>query len=144
MTAANPGASASFQELSEDRCKELLASHTSGRVAWQASDGPLILPVTYGFYNGMVAFRTAPYGVLAELTRPTNVAFEIDEIDHAAGHGWSVLVRGRAKAVTQNFDLVTLWKMDNILPWASGTRNLFIAIEPRSITGRSVRAPFAT
>jgi hypothetical protein len=50
-------------------------------------------------------------------------------------------VRGRAQAVTQNFDLVTLWKMDNILPWASGTRNLFIAIEPRSITGRSVRAP---
>ena len=144
MTTASHGASASFQELSEDRCKELLLSHTSGRVGWQAADGPLILPVTYAFYNGMVAFRTAPYGVLAELISPTNVAFEIDEIDHTTGHGWSVLVRGRAKAVTQNFDLVTLWKMDKILPWASGTRNLFIAIEPSSITGRSVRAPFST
>jgi nitroimidazol reductase NimA-like FMN-containing flavoprotein (pyridoxamine 5'-phosphate oxidase superfamily) len=144
MTTAGSSASASFQELSQDRCKELLASHTSGRVGWQASDGPLILPVTYAFYNGTVAFRTAPYGVLAELSRPTNVAFEIDEIDHDTGHGWSVLVRGRAKAVTQNFDLVTLWKMDKILPWASGTRNLFIEIEPRSISGRSVRAPYAT
>ena len=42
--------------------------------------------------------------------------------------------------MTQQYTLSTLWK-EGPVPWASGTRNLFIAITPESITGRAVRAP---
>jgi hypothetical protein len=45
--------------------------------------------------------------------------------------------------VTQQYTLSTLWK-EGPVPWASGTRNLFIAITPDSITGRSVRAQSQT
>jgi len=81
--------------------------------------------------------------VLSQLAEPTNVAFEIDEVDQESGVGWSVVVRGRARAVTQAYDLTKLWVMDGLVPWAAGTRNLFVGITPDSITGRAVKAPWA-
>ena len=94
-------------------------------------------------YTGDIVFSTSPFGALSALANPTNVAFEIDDVDQQAGAGWSVLVRGRAKAVRQAYDVMTLWGTEGIVPWASGTRNLFVAIAPRTITGRAVQAPFA-
>ena len=131
MTTTDSGSSTShFHELARARCDELLATHRAGRVAWSGPDGPMILPVTYGIYNGDVVFRTSPYGALSALVDRTNVAFEIDEVDQEAGTGWSVLVCGWAHAVVGSYDLVTLWQMDGVVPWATGTRNLFISITP--------------
>ena len=145
MTPTSSGHETSrFQDLPRSRCEELLASHTTGRVAWNAYDGPEVLPVTYAVYNGDVVFRTSPYGVLAQLAQERcNVAFEIDEIDHENGTAWSVLVRGSSRGVVESFDLVTLWSMEGIVPWATGTRNVFIGITPRTISGRMLKAPFA-
>jgi nitroimidazol reductase NimA-like FMN-containing flavoprotein (pyridoxamine 5'-phosphate oxidase superfamily) len=128
-----------FVELSRSECEKLLAEHSVGRVALNAPAGPQILPVTYGYYAKTVVFRTSPYGVLSSLERHARVAFEIDEIDEERLSGWSVLVTGSAERVTQEYTLSTLWKQGPV-PWASGTRNLFIAITPESITGRKVQA----
>ena len=134
----------SFQELSAAQCQELLASHTAGRVAWNAPDGPQVLPVNYALYAGDVVFRTSPYGVLSQLRQRTNVAFEIDDIDDEQGTGWSVVVRGNAQAVVQAAPLSRLWSSEAVVPWASGTRTLFIAITPKTVTGRIVRAPWSS
>ena len=142
MTSAESGSSG-FHPLTARQCEDLLASQRAGRVAWNAADGPLVLPVTYRMYTGEVVFRTSPYGVLSQLVEPTNVAFEIDEVDQESGVGWSVGVRGRARAVTHADDLAKLWVMDGLVPWATGTRNLFVGITPHSIRGRAVEAPFA-
>jgi hypothetical protein len=40
------GAPPEFGPISPARCQELLESQSIGRVAWQAADGPQILPVT--------------------------------------------------------------------------------------------------
>lgn len=140
-TSASP--SDHFRPLTQEECQQRLAAHHAGRVAWEAGDGPMLLPVSYEMHLGKVSFRTSPYGVLSRLVEPTNVAFEIDEIDMAAGTGWSVLVRGRAQAVTSTYALTSLWKLEGIVPWATGTRNLFISIETRSVSGRQVKAPFS-
>lgn len=132
-----------FQAMSREECQQRLAEHHAGRVAWTAADGPMVLPVSYQVYAGEVTFRTSAYGALSALIHPTNVAFEIDDIDMDAGTGWSVLVRGRAKAVRSPTVLTALWTLDGAVPWATGTRNVFIGIEPRSISGRLVKAPFA-
>lgn len=87
-------------------------------------------------------FRTSPYGLLSALERHARVAFEVDDIDEDGQMGWSVLVTGSAEKVTRQYTLTTLWK-EGPVPWASGTRNLFIAITPDSSTGRKARAPFA-
>ena len=115
-------------------------SQTIGRVAWQAADGPQILPVTYAWHDGTIIFRTSPYGVLSELVRPTDVALEIDELDQESRQGWSVVVQGRAQGVAEPDQLVRMWTVGGVVPWASGIRNVFIQIIPRRITGRAVLA----
>jgi uncharacterized protein len=134
----NPSTS-NFAELSEDECKELLAQHTAGRIGFLAPDGPQILPVSYQFRNGSVIFRTSPAGPLSGLIRRTSVAFEIDSIDEQNKSGWSVLVLGFAEAMAHNYLLSAAWETGPV-PWADGTRNLFIEIKPRKISGRAVRS----
>ena len=144
MSATNHESfSSHFREMSREECEQLLGSQSTGRLAWNSPDGPQILPVSYGLYANDVVFRTSPYGVLAQLAQPTEVAFEIDDIDQTRGSGWSVLVRGRATAVVAPHELVSLWTKPGIVPWAPGTRNVWIAVSPRTITGRRLKAPFA-
>lgn len=131
-----------FTELSRSECEELLAKRSVGRVGLTTPTGPQIFPVTYAYYAKTIVFRTSPYGLLSSLERHTHVAFEIDDIDEERESGWSVLVLGSAQRVTQHYTLSTLWK-EGPVPWATGTRNLFIAITPDSITGRAVGAPLA-
>jgi uncharacterized protein len=127
-----------FRRLSEQDCRDLLQSHTICRIAWQAADGPQVLPVSYLWHQGSVVFRTSPYGVLSELIRPTDVAVQLDELDEQLRSGWSVLVQGRAEAVAEPTELLHLWTIDGMVPWAPGIRNVFIRVVPRRITGRSL------
>ena len=136
-------ASSHHHELSRDDCLARLRSATMGRVAWSAGGLQEILPVSYVMHAGCVVFRTSPYGALAGLQHPTNVAFEIDQVDPIAETGWSVVVHGRAEAVVLPQELTMLWARSDIVPWASGTRNVFISIDLQTISGRTVSAPFA-
>jgi uncharacterized protein len=129
-----------FRAISPARCRELLQSQSVGRVAWQAADGPQILPVTYAWHEGTIIFRTSPYGVLSELIRPTEVALEIDEIDQNNHRGWSVVVQGRAQGVAGPDQLARMWTAGGVVPWASGIRNVFIQVTPHKVTGRVVAA----
>jgi uncharacterized protein len=126
-----------FSGISPAHCVELLQTKTIGRVAWQAAEGPEVLPVTYTWYENSVIFRTSPYGPLSELVRPTDVAFEIDEIDEQHHHGWSVVVHGRARGVAGSDRLAQLWTVAGV-PWAPGVRNLFIQITATTLSGRQV------
>ena len=122
--------------LSAERCRQLLTEHHVGRVAWEGADGLQLLPVSYAFHRNAVIFRTSPYGVLSELVRPVDVVFEVDELDTEFRTGWSVVVTGRALAVAEPRELVQLWTVDGLTPWAEGVRTLFIEVTPRKITGR--------
>jgi nitroimidazol reductase NimA-like FMN-containing flavoprotein (pyridoxamine 5'-phosphate oxidase superfamily) len=136
------GLAGNFAEIPRAMCEELLRSKTVGRVAWNGGDGPCLFPVNYAFREGTIVFRTSPYGALSVLARRTAVAFEIDQIDEEGGTGWNVMVSGHAEGVSNDYLLSSLWTTGPV-PWASGTRTLFVAITPRRITGRVVRAPFA-
>ncbi len=129
-----------FVELSENECIKLLAEQTVGRIGFMTPDGPQILPVSYQYRFGSVIFRTSPAGALAGLAQRTSVAFEVDKVDERGRSGWSVLVLGFAEAMVHNYLLASTWETSPV-PWADGTRNLFIEIKPRKISGRSVHAP---
>ena len=128
-----------FSAISPARCVELLEAQTVGRVAWQAADAPEILPVVYTWHENSVIFRTSPYGPMSALSQPTDVAFEIDELDQQHHRGWSVVVHGRAQAVVRPDEVVRLWAVSGV-PWASGMRNLLIQITPTRLSGRQVAA----
>jgi uncharacterized protein len=138
--APDSGKPPPVRQLPPDECEQRLRQQSVGRVAWNAPDGPQLLPVNYAYYNKTIVFRTASEGVISQLAHRTNVAFEIDGVDEEARRGWSVVVRGTAERVMQAYDLVELWTKTGPVPWAAGTRTLHIAITPRTITGRDVIA----
>ena len=139
----HPDAPLRWRELTIADCEQRLSSASTGRVGWAVGGLQQILPVSYAMDAGRVVFRTSAYGALGHLRQPTNVAFEIDQVDAAAGTGWSVVVQGSARAVVLPQELVDLWSRPDIVPWAPGTRNLFIAITVHALSGRVAEAPFA-
>jgi nitroimidazol reductase NimA-like FMN-containing flavoprotein (pyridoxamine 5'-phosphate oxidase superfamily) len=125
-----------FTALSERQCRDLLTTSDLARVAWQTADGPQVLPVTYVCYGDTFVFRTSPYGPLSEMIEPTDVALEVDDLDQQRRSGWSVVVQGSAAAVAEPAEMVHLWTVAGLVPWAPGIRNVFIQVTPRRISGR--------
>ena len=123
-----------FTRLSGEECRLLVRGHSIGRVAWMAREGLQVLPVTYAVAGERIVFHTDPASVLGELAAPVEVVFEVDDIDVTTATGWSVLVRGeaRASADRQGFR--------SAVPWAPGSRPLAVAITPTDYSGRAVSA----
>lgn len=129
------------QDLTEQECLHLLAAHSTGRVAFEATDGPMVLPVSYVWWEGKIAFRTSADGALSPLAARTRVAFQIDSLDSPDRAAWSVLVRGTSRQVRSAMPMVELLQNPRLVPWMDGPRRLVIAIEPDAITGRRLMAP---
>ena len=130
-----------YADLSPTECQHLIESGGVGRIGWNGGDGPQIFPVSYACVADLVVFRTSPFGVLSELVRATQVAFEVDDLDVVTQAGWSVIAHGRAQAVASPALLTHLWTVDGVEPWAGGVRNVFIGITIERITGRAFGAP---
>ncbi|MGW6268398.1 MULTISPECIES: helix-turn-helix domain-containing protein [unclassified Streptomyces] len=122
-------------ELSAEQCRARLGSHGVGRLAVSTPEGPAIVPVNYTVIDGAIVFRTAP-GSPPAAAVGTSVAFEVDHIDEALSRGWSVLVRGRAGAVTDAEDVRRLADRSYSRPWAGGPRDLWVRLEPDTVSGR--------
>jgi nitroimidazol reductase NimA-like FMN-containing flavoprotein (pyridoxamine 5'-phosphate oxidase superfamily) len=136
--AASGSSARRFSSLPATECLALLRSHTIGRVGWNTTEGPQILPVSYALRDDVIIFRTSAYGALSELRNVRQVAFEVDEFDVATRTGWSVLVRGWAKAATNPDDLSSMWQQQDPIPWATGNRTLFITVSTDQLSGRVI------
>lgn len=128
-----------FRELSAHECQARLRQSSIGRVAVCTPDGPVIIPVNYVIHDEAVVFRTAPYSMLAGHAWD-HVAFEIDEIDDGMRRGWSVLVVGKASAIEDADEIADSQLRSKLTPWAPGSREMFITITPKQVTGREVAA----
>jgi nitroimidazol reductase NimA-like FMN-containing flavoprotein (pyridoxamine 5'-phosphate oxidase superfamily) len=128
---------AKYEPMTEQEATDLLSTHEVGRIAWQTVEGPVIFPVAYAFDKGVLVFRTAEQGVLAELAAERLVAFQIDEIDVGAASGWSVLVRATSSRLADSGEDGTP-QTPLPVPWATGERDLVIQLDPLAISGRVV------
>ncbi|WP_240107732.1 pyridoxamine 5'-phosphate oxidase family protein [Streptomyces sp. MUM 203J] len=124
-------------QLGPDECRALLSTHGVGRVAVSTPDGPAVVPVNYEVVDRSVTFRTAPESVPAAAVG-NDVAFEVDHVDDALRSGWSVLVVGPARVVTDPGAIRRLTERAHTRPWAGGAREMWVAIEPRRLTGRRI------
>ncbi|GGR96450.1 hypothetical protein GCM10010269_39110 [Streptomyces humidus] len=131
------GHSPSFTEMSRTECGDLLSSHGVGRLAVSTVHGPVIVPVNYSVVDGTIVFRTAQ-GATPSLAVGSPVAFEIDRIDDAFSQGWSVLVRGHARMVTDISEAHMLARRAYSTPWAGGRRDVWVRVEPYAVTGRRI------
>ena len=126
-------------ELSTRECRALLSTHGVGRIAVPTATGPVIVPVNYSVVDGAIVFRTAP-GTTPSQASGCQVAFEVDRIDDAFAQGWSVLVRGHARTVTDPDEVRRLDERAYSRPWAGGQRDQWVRIDPRLFTGRRITA----
>lgn len=126
-----------LRELNRRDCLDRLQGSGVGRVAVCTPDGPVIIPVNYVLDDETVVVRTAPYTLLAGHAWD-QAAFEIDDLDHDMRRGWSVLVVGQAAPVEDPDEIAESQRLSELMPWAPGSRNMFIRITPQRITGREV------
>ncbi len=140
---APPGRSASSEGLELDEvepedAKALLASGGIGRVVFVAPRGPVAVPVNFKVFDGDIVFRTATSAAVVEAVDEGLVSFEVDHIDDALSEGWSVLVTGEGRVLTEGTELESVEHLA-ISPWAGGEKDRYVRITPKEITGRRIR-----
>lgn len=122
-------------ELSETECLGLLAACDLGRIAVIHQGAPAIFPVNYAIATigarPVIALRTRPGNVIDHVGE--HVGFEIDGVDPGRDGGWSVLVRGRLRAVDADEALDSYPILDH-------ERDAWRVIVPHAITGRRITA----
>lgn len=86
-------AKATFRDLTEQECRELLARNHVGRIAYQIKDYVNIVPLGYVYHGDWLACRTQEGSKVSVLRQSPYVAFEVDEVEGL--FDWkSVVVQG--------------------------------------------------
>jgi nitroimidazol reductase NimA-like FMN-containing flavoprotein (pyridoxamine 5'-phosphate oxidase superfamily) len=116
-------------------CVRHLREEHVGRIAVTVDGHPEIYPVNYAVdAKGRIVFRTDPGSKLGGIVRNRTIAFEIDGIDEDRRGGWSVLMVGDARWLS---DKEAAALTDVVLePWATGDKACFVRITPSKTTGR--------
>jgi uncharacterized protein len=130
-----------IEELTVDQCLALLGRASVGRIVYVDAHGPAAIPVNYAMAGEDVVFRAEP-GTKQAATGAHDVAFEVDEVDDDERSAWSVLVRGTGRELDLEElpDLLRHMDASFPTPWVAGVHSAWIAIEPRTITGRRLGA----
>lgn len=89
-----------LEVLSREECDRHLRDSAVARVAVCTPDGPHVVPVNYALVDDSVVVRTVAASVLGTHAPGNVVCLEVDDISPVLHAGWSVLVRGRAEALT--------------------------------------------
>ncbi|MFG2535903.1 helix-turn-helix domain-containing protein [Streptomyces sp. NPDC048511] len=125
-------------DLGREECWKLVGTHGIGRVVVSDGQGPAVFPVNYVSTGEAIAYRTAPGSGPADAAGH-ETAFEVDHIDEAFSRGWSVLLVGEARTVTDPDDVREFEAAHAATsPWAGGERDLWIALTPGKVTGRRI------
>jgi uncharacterized protein len=126
-----------LEEISREECMELL-QHKSyvGRVGFIEDGRPMVLPVNYLANGDSVVFCTPAGSKLSELNE-IPVAFEVDTSRSLRSSGWSVLVQGIAREVTDPEELDRL-RRGPLKSWASSTAEHWVRVSIDEISGRRI------
>jgi len=119
--------------ISEERCWELLATASMGRLALSVQALPMILPVQYYLDGRKLAVCLGHHEIPERDLDDAIIAFAADAVDPVTRSGWSVQVQGRSTMPQQGFDTAC----------GRPTAGQVVQIEPATITGHHVRmCPF--
>ncbi|WP_068255246.1 pyridoxamine 5'-phosphate oxidase family protein [Janibacter corallicola] len=129
------GATDETEQLSADTCWALLRTTTVGRLAVIVGDHPDIFPINYAVDRGTAVFRTGEGSKVAGALSGTAVALEADGHDPETGRAWSVVLKGRARTITEVNDLMDTVDLP-LFPWQGGRKDRFVRITPGEVTGR--------
>ena len=126
-----------LEVLSRDECLCLLVGTHLGRVALSVGALPVVLPVNYTMMEGDIVVSTVAGSKMDAALANAVVAFEIDGSDPFYHEGWSVLVRGVARVITDADELARAASL-HLRPWAAPGASHFVRIRAEVITGRRI------
>jgi uncharacterized protein len=132
-----------LSELSREECLRLLASVPVGRVGLSVKAIPAVFPVNFAIMDGEVVFRTVEGTKFHAAVAGAVLAFEADGYQPDGRGGWSVLVQGVSRVVTEPTELHRAREL-TVEPWAvDGTADQVVRITSTLLSGRRFqRAPF--
>lgn len=122
--------------LSEDESWRRLGAVALGRLVTTFAGEPEIFPVNYVVQGRTVLFRTAAGTKLFSAVASSTVLVEAD--DHTAAEGWSVILRGRAKLLRTDTEIVEADRAQ-LIPWTATPKVHYVRVTPSDITGRHFR-----
>lgn len=144
MTAQPVAEPRAVQELSRGDALDLLASVSYGRVVFTLRALPAIRPVNHVIDDGEIVIRTRRLagistaladhaGDLLDQEPDLVVAYEADVLDPVERVGWSVVVTGVARTITDPERLARVGEL--LQPWVDSAMDTAIAISPELVTG---------
>ncbi|MEU1788172.1 pyridoxamine 5'-phosphate oxidase family protein [Streptomyces sparsogenes] len=127
-----------FRALDRQECLRLLAKVPVGRIVYTRQALPAVLPVNFGLdTDSSILVRTSAASDLVHAVNGVVVAFEADDFNAAEHSGWSVVVTGRATAVTDPAEHERLSRTGP-LSWVVTRDWIFLRIEAEMVTGREL------
>ena len=125
-----------LEVLDREASLRLLATATLGRIGVTDKALPTILPVNFVFDGEKILVRTGVGTKLHAAAVGAVVAFEVDDFDPLYHSGWSVVVTGPARELTDPDELARVRRAH--LPRWSPADGHVIAIDPAIVSGRRI------
>jgi len=125
-------------------CKEIarrfvLGQERVGRVAVSVSKLAIVFPVNYSLVSDEILFFTGEGTKLEAAIGNGKVTFEVDHVDPFAETGWSVLVVGSAREVTEPV-VVAGARASGLRPWTGSSRATAEGSGPKAVSSRALRS----
>ncbi|MFF0477741.1 pyridoxamine 5'-phosphate oxidase family protein [Streptomyces sp. NPDC004284] len=133
--------------LDPDEALHLLGSVPMGRIVFTRQALPAIRPVNHVLDGGEVVIRTHVGSALTLSAREAGargivVAYEADDIDAATRLGWSAVVTGYCRLVTDPADIARYESL--LTPWSDRHTDQVVRIHPDLVTGIRLIDPNAS
>jgi nitroimidazol reductase NimA-like FMN-containing flavoprotein (pyridoxamine 5'-phosphate oxidase superfamily) len=123
--------------LDRERCLTLLAGVSLARVGLSINGVPVVLPV----FTPLEMIICCGEGTkLDAALRNATVAIEADAYDPATRTGWSVVVKGHARQVTESAEIERVASL-GLPSWTHERPDRYIAIGADLISGRRLLHP---
>ena len=125
-----------LRELPTTESMRLLGSVPLGRIVFTVGALPTIRPVNHIVDDGAIIIRSHEGAAIVSAASGVTdvvVAYEADAIDPADHLGWSVVVTGLARLVTEPAEIARY--QASMRPWVVGQMDYVIRIHPQMVTG---------
>ncbi|MFR0354132.1 pyridoxamine 5'-phosphate oxidase family protein [Streptomyces sediminimaris] len=121
-------------ELSREESLALLAGVPMGRVGFTSQALPVIRPVNHLVDGDTIVIRTHTGSALMHHTSLDEVmVYEADHLDPLTQTGWSVMVTGRARLITEPLQADRY--RDLLIAWIDRDLDEIIGIQTELVTG---------
>jgi nitroimidazol reductase NimA-like FMN-containing flavoprotein (pyridoxamine 5'-phosphate oxidase superfamily) len=131
-------------ELTRAECLSLLGTISLGRLMFTLEALPAIRPVSHIVDDGNVIIRSHLGAAVAGVAQQADgavVGYEADTIDPQTHVGWSVVITGVARLVTDPAQVAGYQR--ELRQWRTGESDYVISVSPELVSGFRLDLPTA-